>query len=532
MSFAALSSICPSSVCSAVNKKTSGTRDPPSWAAASSRRRGSCSNSSPGSNGRPEARRLSSYTSTAFTKGSFWQDESSTSRRGANERQEDSLHSERRLFTGRSNLCEEKAIRSLLFGKASLSDMRPDIYRLDLSQKDDVRFLYETQHRVDPELVPVKKHMTHTRWKNMHRSRVFDTTPPPARPAAATTPKKNSDGLGTLARFLLCPEGRSVSPVRGRGRCNGATGQAVFDLLRGRKVSESSSPQPRPTGKRHVLEHPADQLGRDMRSRDVPGVEISLSPRGIRTLKTVQMFERTQPKLTLPASKSPHRITRGTRSHSASSDNDIFGVRGRRENMMRRTRSASARSNDPYGSEDGDEVVQRRAVNFSHDVRENHRTGLRTNVPFGAEEEGDEPRRAATVTRRHQSPCGGGDSSRNKPIVPSLSLLHKLDHSLSPRTYSRESGGRKEGAVRKRYVNVTDVQLTNTGPAPCDAVQSTTTLLVSPRLRRGRALVPGSSHNKSNIFFSDLQAVPSPRRDLRHTQLRSSQMQGILSWGC
>lgn len=469
-------------------------------------------------------------TSTAFTS-SLLGDKKNSTPRSCISKNANSLHGKDACSNERSDQNLKENMRSLLFGKGRLSDIRPDLYRLDLTQKKDIQFLYETQHRVDPELVPVRRRATHDVCRRMQHSKIFDTAPSSCRPATVTVPRKRDDGLGMLARFILCAEERSVTPMRGRRHCANSPLRGNASFLCGGNGSACETPrsQPRACGKRRVPTQPTEKLGMDLLSLEVPGA--SRSPiRGVRSLKAVQMFEATQPKLTLPPQKGPRRGTGGTRCHSASSDNDIFGVRGRREKMMQRCRSASARSNDPYGLSEGDEVAQQERSQlgtfvgpFSTEMRAN-------NTPFGD----NESLNVCTPTRNQHGRGGSsfGGNSRRRSASHSLSLLKCLDPSSTSVRSRSEAGGLKTEAAKREPVNVEDdVTQTNTASLISDENQNIKNSLFSPRIRTGKAMVPGRSLKKSNIIFGDAHVVTSSNGVLRQTQFKSSKMYDILSWG-
>ncbi|RNF01966.1 hypothetical protein TraAM80_06686 [Trypanosoma rangeli] len=420
---------------------------------------------------------------------------------------------------------------SLLFRKPRLEDVRPDMYRLDLSQKKDLQFLYEAQHRVDPELFPFKKNLSRARWKHMHQSHIFDTDPPPTQRASVAPAKKNDDGLGTLARFILNSEAREPSPVRGRRHRSDSAGKTklrLFDNNSNEGNSRSASPALR-TCVRQVRSRPADKLGGDLRVRNSLD-EAGLTPRGIRSKEAVQKFESTQPQLTLPPRKPRQLRARATRSFSAS-DNDIFGVRKRREHMMGKTRSfSSARSSEPYGSESPEGTASRRALSLRSaslrgEKRSNSSKDRRTTSPFGEEK----PRNGGTPTRRHERHRGGSFSTRPESVASSSTLLTS-SYVPSSRGTNSERHHHKKDASRRRRAATSASQVSSAASVFTENEENLSSPRLLPAARTGRARVPGRSITKSNVVFGGGQVPDTARSTHRRLQHESPQMHGILSW--
>ncbi|KAH9601880.1 hypothetical protein LSM04_009074 [Trypanosoma melophagium] len=484
--------------------------------------------------------RAGSNSSRAFTKSP-----GSDQVRGTPLRVSNGVHEKSRNGRGNSRERQKSLTRDellhLLRQGGPLTDIRPDMYRLDLSQKDDLRFLYETQHRVDPELVPITKHITPSRWKQMNESHIFDPppTPKPRKPSASD--EKKNDGLGSLARFLLNAEDQAKSPAKGRGHRHCDESGSALWLFGGNDNNgiEGNVNTPRHTplriGKRLVPNHSSDHLGRDLLAREPLTGEI-VTRHGVRTIKTVQAFESTQPKLTLPPRRQSARFTNAMRTHSAAADNDIFGVRKRREHMAHRSRSASVPSNDPYGTEDGDGVSRRQRSSRRSEASSKCVTERQSNAPFG-EEEG---RRVSRTRGRQSSSQRSSLRSVSTGSVVSSTYIKeaKQPHSSRRSVSSRGSQRRKDGA--ESYVSTSYETASCTTSAMWDEDeqqhqrlrhnQRSSDLLVSPRVRTGRARVPGRSSAPSNVIFGGGEAIQSPRLTQQNAQLRSTQMHNVLSW--
>ncbi|ORC85400.1 uncharacterized protein TM35_000351440 [Trypanosoma theileri] len=505
-------------------------------------------------------RRSGSGSSRAFTKSPVSEQMKATPLRNSNGRQENS-RSRRDYSQERGKAVSHDELLHLLRKKGSLTDIRPDMYRLDLKQKDDLRFLYETQHRVDPELVPISKHITPGKWKQMNQSHIFDPPPPPT-PQKKPTSDKKKDGLGTIARFLLNAEDQTKSPARGRSHrhCN-ASGSALWLFGGndsngvGENINDPRFISPR-RGTRLVPNHPSDQLGRDLLAREPLSGEIA--PRhGVRTMKAVQAFEATQPKLTLPPRKQSARFTNAMRTHSAGGDNDILGVRGRREHMMRRSRSASVPSNDPYGHEEEDRTMRPRSSkprstrsqtsSRRSETRSETRSQTRSecsmerrsNAPFGEEEESRVNRTRRHHGSSHHSSRHNSSSCGSVTSSPSVKNT-KRPHSHSSRRSDSGRGSHRRNDGTESYVSSSYETGSYTTSAMWEEEErhhqklrnhrQSEDLLVSPRIRTGRARVPGHSITASHIVFGDERPLKSPRVVKQSTQLRSPQMHNILTW--
>ncbi|RNF20741.1 uncharacterized protein Tco025E_03649 [Trypanosoma conorhini] len=479
----------------------------------------------------PQARRSSSNASNGVAKNSPRGSRNGDVQQSVNrERRRQSSGGVRRSH-GEAKRISKEEMDSLLFRKPQLGDMRPDMYRLDLSQKDDLRFLYETQHRVDPELFPLKKNSNRSRWKHMQQSHIFDTAPLPIQRAPAKAARKNDDGLGALARFILCAEAREPSPVRGRRH---RSESACRDKLRlfGNHSDEGNSRTTSPvlrTGVRRVRSKPTDKLGDDLRVRNSSD-EVGLTPRGLRSKEAVRKFESTQPQLTLPPRKAPRSRANVTRSLSAS-DHDIFGVRKRREHMMRQTRSfSSACSSEPYGSEYHAETTSHRASSLGSaslrgEKRSTRSKDQRITTPFGEAESRD----GGTPTRRQERRRGGSYSSRPSSVASS-SALRSWSHMSSQRGTQSEMLSQRKDATRRRRATTSASQVSSAASVFTENEDNSVSLPPSPAPRTGRARVPGCSITNSNVIFGGGQSLDSPRRPLRRLQHESPQMRGILSW--
>nr|CCD12451.1 unnamed protein product [Trypanosoma congolense IL3000] len=234
---------------------------------------------------------------------------------------------------------------SRLLNNTRLGDMRPDICRFDANSKEDVRYLYEVQHRAYPEFRSVTRRGNTEIANRMLRSRVFDfinePEPPAKPPQAAKSPRalKSDDGLGALTRFIYSAEGRPVSP-HGRRRCLTPSNRnaVVSDpiLCKGHPLT------PR-LGKYRPPVRTQSNLGRDLVVSDQSAEAATPRPR-IRSLSGVRTFEARQPALTIPPRRKAGICISALQDHVANKDNDIFGVRRRREydEQQRRVRVESA----------------------------------------------------------------------------------------------------------------------------------------------------------------------------------------------
>ncbi|EKF30298.1 hypothetical protein MOQ_005895 [Trypanosoma cruzi marinkellei] len=470
-------------------------------------------------NGKPKASRsASSNASNGFAKNSPRVDLDGGSQRNSNGLSQGREKNGARRSSQRPKEMSREELLSLLFRKPQLKEMRPEMHRLDLSQRDDLRFLYEMQHRVDPELVPVRNRMYRANWNKMHQSHIFDTETASSPQASAKPVKKHDDGLGSIARFVLCSEERGASPLKGRRHGNYSAGRTTLRLFDGnpkKAESRATSPNLR-TGVRMVGLKPADKLGANLQSLD-PLCEVGASRHGVRTRETVEMFESTQPKLTLPPQKLSRRHAHPARSFSAS-DNDIFGVRKRRERMMRRVPScSSARTSEPYGSEDLERSTTHRqsslgSTSLIDEKRSNHSTIRSKNVPFGEEE----PRNSGTPTRHQRSRRGGSLASRGSSVAPSSSV-HSWSHVRSTRGSNSEGLRRRKDVIGRQRNNTSAATVSSKASVLSESVESSASLFPTPRVRTGRARVPGHSITKSNIVFGDVNVVNSPR----HVQQRN-----------
>ncbi|KAF8284338.1 hypothetical protein TcBrA4_0053860 [Trypanosoma cruzi] len=502
---------------SARSSKVNAVKGGRSSPSAASRSRAESLKGNRWDNGKPQASRPASNASNGCAKNSPRGDLDGGSQRNLNGLAQGRGKNGARRSSQRPKEISREELLSLLFRKPQLKEMRPEMHRLDLSQRDDLRFLYEMQHRVDPELVPVRNRMYRANWKQMHQSHIFDTEPASKPQASAKPVKKNDDGLGSIARFVLCSEERNASPVRGRRHGNYSAGRTTLRLFDGNsKESElrAASQTPR-TGVRRVGLKPADKLGANLQSRDLL-CEVGASRHGVRTMEAVKMFESTQPKLTLPPQKLSRRFAHPARSFSAS-DNDIFGVRKRRERMMQRASSCtSARTTEPYGSEDLEGSTRHRqsslgSTSVIDEKRSNHSTIQSKNVPFGEEE----PRNGGTPTRHQKSRRGGSLASRSSSVAPSPSV-RSWSHPRSTRGSNSEMLRRHNDVIGKQRNNTSATTVSSKISVLSEGGEYSASLFPTPRVRTGRARVPGHSITKSNIVFGDLNLVNSPR----HVQRR------------
>ncbi|CBH14373.1 hypothetical protein, conserved [Trypanosoma brucei gambiense DAL972] len=397
---------------------------------------------------------------------------------------------------------------SRLLCNTRLEDMRPDAYRLDMTQKEDVRYLYEMQHRVDPELNPFRARANTAKINQMNKSRIFDFTSPtpPVRKQPAV---KHDDGLGSLARFIYSQEGRRKTTPLGRRPNTVAQRRATFHPFR----PDEQEYNPITPGRRvryQLSTYRWDNLGGNLVVKERSSAATTPRP-CIRTRKGVDAFEATQPVHTLPPRKRPPRVTESMQGHPGYLDHDIFGIRSRRKEATQRCRSLS-----PFLVGRTDLDVRRTAVSQSA-------TPLyspRNNYPAAAGVTSTPNRRHCTTPFGDESPAEVGPRG--------------LSSSREPIHFS-EGEDNRDGCQCVCTANTPtkgDISATS-APGGGDNFYDPAGVLVSPRIRSGVGRVAGQHVTKSNIVFGETYQpqTPSPRRVSYHTShLNSTQVRDLLVW--